>query len=150
MRGTRYDNRVPYDPRYTGAGTRTAASAIGTNRRSEQLLATLTHVVLGNRAVNEVKAGHDVFHWNQYAHVSNPNSLVGMTPGLGAPVIQIQGFTLGQSHLLTPQDIGEQEYTLRDDFSYSYSKAGHHSLKAGAEYIYNLLFETVCNNCGHL
>jgi hypothetical protein len=74
VRGTRYDNLLPYDPRYTGGSDRTMASAIGTNRRSEQELATLTRV-LGARAVNEIKAGHDVFHWNQYSHTTNQDSL---------------------------------------------------------------------------
>jgi len=146
IRGTRYDNLVPYDPRYTGGSDRTMASAIGTNRRSEQEQATLTRV-LGTRAVNEVKAGHDVFHWNQYSHTKNAGSLPGQTSGLGAPVITLRGFTLGQSHNLTPQDIGEEEYTARDDFSYSYTKGGRHDLRAGAEYMYNFLFETVCNGC---
>ena len=147
VRGTRYDNRLPYDPRYTGGADKTPASAIGTNRRSEQLLATLTQV-LGNRALNEVKVGHDGFHWNQYSHTKNANSLVGQTPGFGAPNIMLRGLTLGQSHAITPQDIGEDNYLFRDDFSYSFAnKRGRHDLKTGGEYIYNFTFETVCNQC---
>ena len=146
VRGSRYDNMLPYDPRYTGGATRTMASAIGTHRRSEQLLLTFTQVI-GSRATNVIKAGHDLFHWNQFAHVKNANALPGQTAGLGAPVITLRGFTLGQSHQLTPQDIGEQEYTVRDDFSMSYTKGGRHDLRTGAEYIYNFLFETVCNGC---
>ena len=64
VRVSRYDNRIPYDSRYTGGSDRTTASAIGTNRRSEQALGTWTQV-LSNRAVNEVKGGHSMFHWNQ-------------------------------------------------------------------------------------
>ena len=146
VRGTRYDNRLPYDPRYTGGSDKTPASAIGTNRRSEQILATLTQV-LGNRALNEVKVGHDSFHWNQYSHITNPNSLVGQTPGFGAPNIQLRGLTLGQSHAITPQDIGQDNYLFRDDFTYSFTKGGRHDVKTGAEYIYNFTFETVCNQC---
>jgi hypothetical protein len=146
VRGSRYQNMLPYDPRYTGGATRTMASAIGTHRRSEQLLMTFTQVI-GSRATNIVKAGHDLFHWNQFAHVKNGNSLPGQTAGLGAPVITLRGLTLGQSHQLTPQDIGEQEYTIRDDFAVSYSKWGRHDLRTGAEYVHNFLFETVCNGC---
>jgi Carboxypeptidase regulatory-like domain/TonB dependent receptor-like, beta-barrel len=146
FRGTRYDNRLPYDPRYTGGADRTPASAIGVNRRSEQILATLTQV-LGTRALNQVKVGHDGFHWNQYPHVKNPNTLPGMLSGLGAANIQLRGFTLGQSHAITPQDIGQDNYLARDDFSYSFTKGGRHDLKTGAEYIYNFTFETVCNQC---
>ncbi len=146
LRGSRYQNYLPYDPRYTGGATRTMASAIGTHRRSEQLLGTFTQVI-GNRATNVVKVGHDLFHWNQFAHVKNARSLPGQTASLGAPVITLRGLTLGQSHQLTPQDIGEQEYTIRDDFATTFTKGGRHDIRAGGEYIYNFLFETVCNGC---
>src|SRR5258706_3056064 len=36
LRGNRYDNRIPYDTRYTGGSDRMPASPIGTKRRSEQ------------------------------------------------------------------------------------------------------------------
>jgi hypothetical protein len=143
---SRFDNRVPYDPRYTGGSDRTPASAIGTNRRSEQVQLSWTQV-LGNSSVNEIKGGHSMFHWNQFPHVRNPNSLPGMTPGLGAPNIQLNGFTLGQSHAITPQDIGEDFYTVRDDLSLSLNRGGRHDLRMGGEYMYHFTFETVCNQC---
>jgi hypothetical protein len=146
VRLSRFDNRVPYDPRYTGGSDRTAASAIGTNRRSEQVQLSWTQV-LGNQAVNEVKGGHSMFHWNQYPYVKNPNSLPGMTPGLGAPNILLNGFTLGQSHAITPQDIGEDFYTVRDDLSITFNKGGRHDLRMGGEYMYHFTFEDVCNQC---
>ncbi|MBI2186235.1 MAG: TonB-dependent receptor [Acidobacteria bacterium] len=146
VRISRYDNRIPYDSRYTGGSDRTMASAIGTNRRSEQALATWTQV-LSNRVVNEVKGGHSMFHWNQYAHVRNPNALPGMTSGFGAPNILMNGFTLGQSHAITPQDIGEDFYTVRDDMTLSFNRGGRHDLRLGGEYMYHFTFETVCNQC---
>src|SRR5262249_24796147 len=88
LRGNRYGNRIPYDSRYTGGADKTPSGAIGTNRRSEQECGTLTQV-LGSQMVNEIKGGHSLFHWNQFAHVKNPNSLVGMTEGFGAPVINL-------------------------------------------------------------
>jgi hypothetical protein len=146
LRLSRFDNRVPYDPRYTGGSDRTAASAIGTNRRSEQVQASWTQV-LGNSGVNEIKGGHSMFHWNQYPYAKNPNTTPGMTPGLGAPNIQMNGFTLGQSHAITPQDIGEDFYTVRDDLSVSFNKGGRHDLRMGGEYMYHFTFEDVCNQC---
>ena len=146
VRGSRYDNRVPYDSRYTGGSDRTPASAIGTNRRSEQVQATFTQV-LGSRGVNEVKGGHSMFHWNQFPHVKNANTLPGMTAGVGAPSILMNGFTLGQSHAITPQDIGEDFYTLRDDLALSFNKGGRHDLRMGGEYMYHFTFENVCNQC---
>jgi hypothetical protein len=146
LRLSRFDNRVPYDPRYTGGSDRTAASAIGTNRRSEQVQLAWTQV-LGNSSVNEVKGGHSMFHWNQFPHVKNPNTLPGMTPGLGAANILLNGFTLGQSHAITPQDIGEDFYTVRDDFSTSFNRGGRHDIRMGGEYMYHFTFEDVCNQC---
>ena len=101
----------------------------------------------GQSSVNEVKGGHSMFHWNQFPHVKNPNSLPGMTQGLGAPNILMNGFTLGQSHAITPQDIGEDFYTIRDDLSVSFNRRGRHDLRLGGEYMYHFTFETVCNQC---
>ena len=123
IRGNRYDNRVPYDSRYTGGSDRTPASAIGTNRRSEQEFGTFTQV-LGSRMVNEVRGGHSLFHWNQFAHVKNAGSLVGQTQGFGAPVINLRGFTLGQTHAITPQNIREEDYDIQDSFTMSYNAKG--------------------------
>ena len=146
IRGNRYDNRIPYDSRYTGGSDRTPASAIGTNRRSEQEFANLTQV-LGSSMVNEIKGGHSLFHWNQYAHVTNANSLVGQTEGFGAPVILLRGYTLGQTHAITPQNIREEDYDIQDSFTMSYNARGRHDLKAGGEYMHDFTWETTCQTC---
>ena len=59
----------------------------------------------------------------------------------------MNGFTLGQSHAITPQDIGEDFYTIRDDLSVSFNRRGRHDLRIGGEYMYHFTFETVCNQC---
>ena len=146
VRGNRYDNRIPYDNRYTGGSNRTAASAIGTNRRSEQEFGTLTQV-LGQSMVNEIKGGHSLFHWNQFPHVNNPNSLPGMTQGLGAPVILLRGYTLGQTHAITPQNIREEDYDIQDAFTASFNAKGRHDLKVGGEYMHDFTWETTCQTC---
>ncbi|MDA1185994.1 MAG: TonB-dependent receptor [Acidobacteria bacterium] len=146
LRGNKYDNRIPYDARYTGGSDRTPASAIGVNRRSRQVFSNLTQVI-GSRAVNQVKAGYNQFHWNQYPHVKNSNSLVGQLSGLGAPVIQLTGLTLGQTHAITPQDIGQDLWSIRDDFATSFNRGGRHDVRLGTEYIHDFTFETVCQNC---
>ena len=146
VRGSRYDNLIPYDSRYVGGSDKTMSSAIGTNRRSDQVVASLTRV-LGTGSVNELKAGHSMFRWNQYSHVRNPNSLPGQTAGRGAPSIQFQGFTVGQSHQLTPHDILDEFYSVRDDLSFSFVRLGRHDAKAGGEYVDHFLRERVCNQC---
>ena len=146
LRGNRYDNRIPYDSRYTGGADRTPASAIGTNRRSEQEYGTFTQVI-GSNMVNEVRGGHSLFHWNQFAHVKNAGSLVGQTQGLGAPVINLRGFTLGQTHAITPQNIREEDWDVQDSFTMSYNAKGRHDLKAGGEYMHDFTWETTCQTC---
>lgn len=146
VRGNRYDNRIPYDSRYTGGSNRTPASAIGTNRRSEQEFGTFTQV-LGQTMVNELKGGHSLFHWNQFAHVKNPNSLPGMTQGFGAPVILLRGYTLGQTHAITPQNIREEDWDIQDQLTLSYNAKGRHDLKVGGEYMHDFTWETTCQTC---
>jgi carboxypeptidase family protein/TonB-dependent receptor-like protein len=146
IRGNRYDNRIPYDSRYTGGSDRTPASAIGTNRRSEQEYGTFTQV-LGARMVNEVRGGHSLFHWNQFAHVKNAGSLIGQTQGFGAPVINLRGFTLGQTHAITPQNIREEDWDIQDNLTMSYNAKGRHDLKAGGEYMHDFTWETTCQTC---
>jgi hypothetical protein len=145
-RGNRYDNRIPYDSRYTGGSDRTPASAIGTNRRSEQEFGSFTQV-LGQSMVNEIKGGHSLFHWNQFAHVNNANSLVGQTSGFGAPVILLRGFTLGQTHAITPQNIREEDWDIQDAFTMSYNAKGRHDMKLGGEYMKDFTWETTCQTC---
>jgi len=146
MRGNRYDNRIPYDSRYTGGSDRTPASAIGVNRRSEQEFGSFTQV-LGSSMVNEIKGGHSLFHWNQYAHVQNANALPGQTDGFGAPVILLRGFTLGQTHAITPQNIREEDWDVQDAFTMSYNAKGRHDVKLGGEYMYDFTWETTCQTC---
>ena len=146
LRGNRYDNRIPYDSRYTGGSDRTPASAIGVNRRSEQEYGTFTQV-LGQSMVNEIKGGHSLFHWNQFAHVANANSLVGQTQGFGAPVILLRGFTLGQTHAITPQNIREEDWDIQDAFTMSYNAKGRHDVKLGGEYMKDFTWETTCQTC---
>ncbi len=146
VRGTKYRNELPYDPRYTGGSERTIASAIGTNRRSDQVLATLTRVI-GDSIFNELKIGHDGFNWNQYSHTNNSNSLPGQTPGFGAPLILLNGLTIGQDHQFTPQRLGHDTWSFRDDLSFSFTRRGRHDVKVGGEYMYDFTFETVCQTC---
>jgi len=146
LRGNRYDNRIPYDSRYTGGSDRTPASAIGVNRRSEQEFGSFTQV-LGSSMVNEIKGGHSLFHWNQYAHVQNAGSLVGQTQGFGAPVILLRGFTLGQTHAITPQNIREEDWDIQDALTMSYNAKGRHDMKLGGEYMRDFTWETTCQTC---
>ena len=97
--------------------------------------------------VNEIRGGHSLFHWNQFAHVKNANSLVGQTQGFGAPVILLRGFTLGQTHAITPQNIREEDWDIQDSFTMSFNAKGRHDLKVGGEYMHDFTWETTCQTC---
>ena len=144
MRGNKWKHVLPYDLRYTGGGDKTPSSAVGLDRGADQLFATMTQV-LGNRTVNEVKLGYAGFNWNEYSYVKWANHPAGL--GVGAPSIQLRGLTIGETHNQTPQIIGQEVYSGRDDFTYSFSKGGHHDVKLGGEYIYNMTWMYVCNRC---
>jgi hypothetical protein len=147
LRGTKYSQRLPFDPRYSGGGTRHPSSAISVTRDSNQLFVTLTQV-LSSRVVNEIKGGYAGFAWDQQSVVNwqnHPHAAAGITKG--APSIQLQGFSVGMTHLNTPQTIGDDPYSIRDDLTLSFNARGRHDLKLGGEYIYLPSWLTFCNSC---
>jgi Carboxypeptidase regulatory-like domain len=147
VRGNKWKHVLPYDPRYTGGGDKTPSSAVRLDRAMDQLLATFTQV-LGNRAVNEIKVGYAGFNWNESSYVKWANHPAGF--GIGAPSIQLRGLTVGETHNQTPQIIGQEVYSGRDDLTYSFNKGGRHDLKLGGEYLYDMTWMFVCNRCNGL
>ncbi len=147
VRGNKWKHALPYDARYTGGGDKTPSSAVNLDRGMDQLFASFTQV-LGTRAVNEVKLGYAGFNWDEHSYVKWPNHPAGF--GVGAPSIQLRGLTIGETHNQTPQKIGQELYSVRDDFTFSYNKGGRHDLKVGGEYLYDMTWMFVCNRCNGL
>jgi hypothetical protein len=145
VRYSKWNQIVPY--RTAGGATTTPSTAEGADRFQDQLLATLTQV-FGTHALNEIKAGYASFRWAQYSQIRNPGSLSGGAkgPGWGAPGVLLLGLTIGGSQS-TPQDLDQATYSIRDDFTRSYSKRGRHDLKLGGEYIYQHIYYYVCRTC---
>src|SRR5258706_1098998 len=144
VRGNKWKHALPYDSRYTGGGDKTPSSAVSLDLAMDQLLASLTQV-LAVRAVNEVKLGYAGFNWNEQSYVKWPNHPAGF--GVGAPSISLRGLTIGETHNQTPQKIGQELYSFRDDYTLSYNAGGRHDLKVGGEYLYDLTWMFVCNRC---
>ena len=149
VRGSRYHNMRAVRPaihrrrrhgRWRPPSARTGAAS--------RCWSTFTQVI-GNRAINEIKAGHDLFHWNQFAHVKNADSLPGMTAGLGAPVITLRGLTLGQSHAAHAAGHRRTGLTRFATTSRCRSIEGRPPRPAAwaASTSTTSLFETVCNGC---
>ena len=147
LRGNKWKHELPYDPRYTGGGDKTPSSAVSLDRGMDQLFASLTQV-LGVRGVNEVKLGYAGFNWNEQSYVKWPNHPAGF--GVGAPSIQLRGLTIGETHNQTPQKIGQELYSFRDDLTFSYNRGGRHDMKVGGEYLYDFTWMFVCNRCNGL
>jgi hypothetical protein len=145
FRASTWTHILPFDMRYTGGGDKTPSSAVGLDRHMNQLLATLTNVI-GSRAVNSMKVGYAGYDWNEYSYVKWANHPLADL-SVGAPSIQLRGLTIGETHNQTPQIIGQESYSLRDDFVLSFNKGGRHDVKLGGEYMYSMTWMYVCNRC---
>jgi outer membrane receptor protein involved in Fe transport len=124
---------LPLDPRYSGGAQRHPSTGIEVGRTNNSLTFNFTQV-LGTRALNEVKAGYSGYQWFQDSILrwqGHPQA-----PALthGSPIIMLRGYTIGQAHNFSYQRIAYEPYSIRDDFTYSFDKAGRHDVKTGGEY----------------
>jgi len=144
-RVSRYVNHLPYDPANAGGSTRTPSSAIGVDLSADSALVAVTHL-FGTRTLNEIRVGHDFFQRNAYAHVNNPNTLPGMTPGKGATQIILRGVTIGQ---IAPAPVEQLHdgWSVRDDLFIAFAKGGRHDVRLGGEYLFQLHAATNCVAC---
>jgi hypothetical protein len=128
-----------------GGGNATPTSASADRTKANQLFSTLTQV-LGNRSVNEIKIG-----WASAGtaktllrELRNPNTRFPNLPN--GPVILLRGFSAGGAARL-PEQQAQDTYSVRDDFTYSFTKGGSHTLKLGAEYLYRTILDLRCVIC---
>ena len=132
---------------YQGASSDSHPASMEKFRRnSDGILMSLTSV-LGNRALNEVKAGFSSFLYkteNYTTWAQHPQA--GVITTFGSPRITFNGFgILGNDS--TPQKSSTNAYSIRDDFTMSFSKAGRHDVKIGGEYIYQIQGSSNCRSC---
>lgn len=110
------------------------ASTNTTREYNDEILGTLTQV-LSNRALNEIKVGKTAFGlanknlttWSNHWQKAN-----GITSG--SPRVTFTGFLItgNQNH---PRELDQDVYSVRDDFTYSFSAKGRHDLRSGGEYL---------------
>ncbi len=122
-----------FDP--FGAGNANHPSATGsTDEKSREILGQLT-TVLGNRAVNEIKAGYSEFGFAQAGLTSWSSHWLardGITQG--SPRIRFNGFNM-LPNTNFPRHRGQNVWSVREDLTYSYEARGRHDLRTGAEYL---------------
>ena len=134
-----------------GGSSNHPSNQIKFNKYAEALQGTFTRV-LGSRAFNEVKFGWAANRWLLEPNLS---SWTGGLPLAGARnstanekgypvVINLRGFSIGGGANF-PQWIGQDVYTLREDFTFSGNLAGRHDLKMGGEYLKYLTWHDWCN-----
>jgi hypothetical protein len=132
-----------------GGATNHPINQISFDKYAEAIQATLTRVV-SNRAFNETKVGWAANRWRMEPNVAwNSTTLNGARNPVAnerkyPPVITLRGFNIGGGTNF-PQFIGQDVYTLRDDFTFSANMAGRHDIRAGGEYLRYLMWHDWCN-----
>ena len=113
---------------------------------NNEYLGQLTQV-FSNRTLNEVKVGFIKYYFDQKNlsswsdHWQAPNGITN-----GHPRISFVGFTIGGNSFY-PQSGIQDTWSVRDDFTFSYSARGRHDLRAGAEYVRYRDYGHSCRRC---
>ena len=145
-RGNMWEKNTPN----TFPSTNTAhPSGQGARReRSDSLYMTFSHV-LSNRALNEIKGGYASVFWEVGSSVhwgaAHPAAAQGVE--FGAPRINFNGFFIGVSNTNWPQTLMQETYSIRDDFSYSFTASGRHDFRAGGELLKMPITRHNCRPC---
>jgi hypothetical protein len=146
-RANRGDEERPIDNPVAGSHPSSAGLF---ERHMDEIYTSLTQV-LGDRAVNEIKAGfasHYYFNESIVTWPNHPQAFQGITRG--TPRINFVGFFIGQNNVNWPQRLGQNYWSIRDDLTYSFTKGGRHDLKLGGEYLFLNAFTSNCRECGGL
>ena len=148
--GTRLMGKVSggrlWEPFGLPSATNHPASTNTTAEYNNEYLGVLTQV-LNNRTLNEIKAGKAEFglanrnltswsnHWQK--PYGNTN---------GGPRITFTGFLITGNQNY-PRHIDQDLWSVRDDFTHSFSVKGRHDLRAGGEFLYRKQVSENCRQC---
>jgi hypothetical protein len=138
----------PYDARWSGGSAIHPSSPSSVPKEANDITARLTRV-LGASSVNEVSVSWGRYWWQTNPVVNWPNhpqAAAGFSHG--TPRILLRGFTIGQAHTRSPQDLTDGGPSFRDDLSFSFVKGGRHDVKTGGEYVHSDSPIFLCINCG--
>jgi hypothetical protein len=141
---TKWNLAKSYTPGLSG-GSNHPQPSDGSNT-TQGLVVQLTSV-LSNRALNQLQVGYAGYAFDNTPVTTwsnHPLAAQGITNG--GPRITFTGFSVagGQSH---PWEWSQDQYTIRNDFSYSYSARGQHDLKIGGEFIWDDKYSKNCTAC---
>lgn len=156
LKGSRWEHEFPFHlPRFQPGATLHPSGVGGGFHSADQYWVSHTKTI-GNRAVNELQSGYGPLHFDfdMYGRFGVARQPSGKTaqariaaapaaPGLlipldGAPPqILLRGYSLGTPNDY-PQNIGQDMYQIRDNFSTVINAAGQHEIKFGGEYMYQM------------
>jgi hypothetical protein len=145
--GNLWRDNTPVAGDLVGGSVNHPSASIKFDKASEGASASLTQV-LSNRALNEVKLGWAANRW-----LIEPNVNWAPTTGFGTqrnplstfpPRITLTNYNIGPAQNY-PQHIGQDVYSVRDDFSLSVNKAGRHDMRLGGEYLNYMMWHDWCN-----
>jgi hypothetical protein len=146
VRYSRYYQRIPRTN--TGGAALHPSSSQSTRRESDQVWLQQAWV-LNDRSLNQLKGGFSKFQWSLLPDTKWQGGPFPNAKGLGGGSVNISfsGYTIGTPSN-SPQDIFERLYSIRDDFTMSYTALGRHDVKTGGEYM-NWYTDILhwCNRC---
>jgi hypothetical protein len=129
------------------AGNNSHPAATGTTAETNREFLGQFTTVLSNRALNEVKVGKtrwifrnaNLTNWDRHWQ-----SAGGVTTG--SPRITFTGFTIGGNQFY-PRHGAQDNWSVRDDFTFSYDARGRHDLKAGFDVVITIDDGNNCQAC---
>jgi hypothetical protein len=130
-----------------GPGNNQHPAATGTNAETNrEYLGQFTHV-LSNRALNEVKVGKTRWIFRNRNLTTWQNHWqkdIGVTTG--SPRITFTGFSIAGNNFY-PRYGAQDNWSFRDDFTFSYEARGRHDLKAGFDAVIIIDDGNNCQAC---
>ena len=102
--------------------------------------------MIGTGAVNEIKGGASLFNYTRDSAVTWQGGCFPDAPVRcgGSQTITLRGYSIGSA---VGQDQTQNNYSIRDDFTFSFDKGGRQDVKIGGEYIYQPTYILWCATC---
>ena len=133
----RYSKYYQLLPRQNTGGAALHPSSSQSIRRESDQIWLQQAWVLNDRSLNQLKGGFSNFHWALLPDTKWQGGPFPNAKGMdgGSVNIGFSGYTIG-TPTNSPQDIYERIFSIRDDYTLSYTALGRHDVKTGGEYLH--------------
>ncbi len=146
IRGADYVEVIPNES--AGGATRHPSTGLMRRLSGDQIINTFTQG-LSSRSVNEIRAGWLGYTWRLRSMLTTKSlyPAPGLEDLVGPPVVQLRGYTIGGGNANTPERMGNNTWSIRDDFTRSFDLGGRMDVKIGGEYLYVNHYIYLCRFC---